>query len=148
MLDRLTSDVVLALRSIRAAPAMPLAAVLTTSLGVGINLAMAGLIDRALLSPPAHVAHPEQIFTVGYEVSSPSGEKGIASTASYLTYEAVQSRRSSEHDRERHRTDEETRASSCASIELTTIAHYFAASRRFTHSSEISTAGLHQMIAA
>lgn len=92
MLDRLTSDVVLALRGIRAAPAMPLAAVFTTSLAVGINLAMAGLIDRALLSPPAHVVHPEQVFTVGFEVRSPSGEKGIASTASYLTYEAVQSR--------------------------------------------------------
>jgi putative ABC transport system permease protein len=92
MLDRLTSDITLALRSIRAAPAIPLAAVLTTSLAVGINLAMAGLIDRALLSPPAYVVHPEQLFTVGFEVRSPSGENGIAATASYLTYDAVQSR--------------------------------------------------------
>ena len=92
MLDRLTSDIVLALRGIRAAPAIPLAAVLTTSLAVGINLAMAGLIDRALLSPPAYVVHPEQVFTVGFEVRSPSGEKGVAGTASYLTYEAAQSR--------------------------------------------------------
>ena len=36
MLDRLTSDIVLALRSIRAAPALPFAAVLTTSLAVAI----------------------------------------------------------------------------------------------------------------
>jgi len=92
VLDRLTSDVVLALRGIRAAPAIPFAAVLTTSLAVGINLAMAGLIDRALLSPPAHVVHPEQVFTVGFEVRSPSGQRDIASTASYLTYEALQSR--------------------------------------------------------
>ena len=92
MFDRLTADIVLALRGIRAAPAIPFAAVLTTSLAVGINLAMAGLIDRALLAPPAYVVHPEQVFTVGYEVSAPSGDKGVVSTASYLTYEAVQSR--------------------------------------------------------
>ena len=92
MLDRLSSDIVLALRGIRAAPAIPVAAVLTTSLAVGINLAMAGLIDRALLSPPAHVVHPEQVFTVGFEVRSPSGETGVVGTASYLTYEAAHSR--------------------------------------------------------
>ena len=92
MLDRLTSDIVLALRGIRAAPAIPFAAVLTTSLAVAINLAMAGLIDRALLSPPAHVVHPEQVFTVGFEMRSPAGERGVGSTASYLTYEAAQSR--------------------------------------------------------
>jgi len=92
MVDQVTSDVVLALRGIRAAPGIPLAAVLTTSLAVAINLAMAGLIDRALLSPPAHVARPEQIFTVGCEVRSPSGEQGIASAASYLTYDAIESR--------------------------------------------------------
>jgi predicted permease len=91
MLDRLTSDIVLALRSIRAAPALPFAAVLTTSLAVAINLAMAGLIDRAILSPPAYVEDPEQVFTIGFEVSLPSGAKSIGSTASYLTYAAVES---------------------------------------------------------
>jgi len=86
------SDVLSALRSLRAAPAIPVAAVFTTSLAVAINLAMAGLIDRALLSPPAQVVDPQQVFTVGFEAGSPSGEKNIAATASYLTFEAVQDR--------------------------------------------------------
>lgn len=92
MIDRLMSDVASALRSLRAAPAVPVAVVLTTSLAVAINLAMAGLIDRALLSPPAHVIDPRQVFTVGFEVGSPSGEKSVAATASYLTFEAVRDR--------------------------------------------------------
>jgi putative ABC transport system permease protein len=89
MVDRLVSDVVSALRSLRAAPAIPLAAVVTAALAVAMNLAMAGLIDRALLSPPDFVVDPHQVFTVGFEVSSPSREKGVTSTASYLTFEAV-----------------------------------------------------------
>src|SRR5688572_9078211 len=92
MIDRLMSDVASALRSLRAAPAIPAAVVLTTSLAVAINLAMAGLIDRALLSPPAHVVDPQQVFTLGFEGRSASGEKSVAATASYLTFEAVQDR--------------------------------------------------------
>lgn len=92
MIDRLMSDVTSALRSLRAAPAIPVAAVLTTSLAVAINLAMAGLIDRALLSPPAHVVDPQQVFTVGLEISSSSGEKNVAATASYLAFEAIRDR--------------------------------------------------------
>jgi hypothetical protein len=45
MFDRLMVDVVSALRSLWASPAVPIAAVLTTSLAVAMNLAMAGLID-------------------------------------------------------------------------------------------------------
>ena len=92
MIDRLMSDIVSAFRSLRAAPAIPVAAVLTTSLAVAINLAMASLIDRALLSPPAYVVDPQQVFTVGFEVASPSGEKSVVATASYLTFEAVEDR--------------------------------------------------------
>jgi predicted permease len=92
MIDRLMSDVASALRSLRAASAIPVAAVFTTAIAVAINLTMAGLIDRALLSPPAHVVDPQQVFTVGFEVRLSSGEKSVASTASYLTFEAVQDR--------------------------------------------------------
>ena len=48
MLDRLSADVASALRSLAAAPALPVAAILTTALAVAMNLAMLGLIDRAL----------------------------------------------------------------------------------------------------
>lgn len=86
------SDVWSALRSLRAAPAIPVAAVLTSALAVAINLAMAGLIDRALLSPPAHVVDPRQVFTVGFEVGTPTGEKSVVATASYPTFVAIQDR--------------------------------------------------------
>jgi predicted permease len=92
MLDRLAVDVVSALRGLRAAPAVPIAAVLTTSLAVGVNLAMAGLIDRALLSPPAHIVEPERVFTVGFEVAAATGERSVVGPVSFPIFEAVQDR--------------------------------------------------------
>jgi hypothetical protein len=65
-LDRTLQDLRYAGREFRRTPAVPLAIVLTTALAVGINLAMVGLIDRALLSPPAHVVYPERVFTVAF----------------------------------------------------------------------------------
>jgi putative ABC transport system permease protein len=89
MIDRLIVDVRSAIRSLRATPAIPIAVVLTTALAVGINLAMAGLIDRALLSPPPHVSDPDRVFTVGFESAAPSGEKFLAGTTTFLTFEAI-----------------------------------------------------------
>jgi putative ABC transport system permease protein len=89
MPDRSIVDLVAALRSLRAAPAVPAAIILTTALAVGINLAMAGLIDRALLSPPPHVVDPDRVFTVAFEITDPAGEKGLGSTTSFLSFEAI-----------------------------------------------------------
>jgi hypothetical protein len=61
-LDRTLQDLRCAGRGFRRTPAMPVAIILTTALAVGINLAMAGLIDRALLRPPAHVVDPQRVF--------------------------------------------------------------------------------------
>ena len=76
-------------RGFRRTPAVPLAIVLTTALAVGINLAMVGLIDRALLSPPAHVVDPERVFTVAFETAGPAGEKGLVATTSFPSFEAI-----------------------------------------------------------
>src|SRR5262245_41672114 len=85
MIDDLRS----AVRSLKAAPAIPVAVVLTTALAVGINLAMVGLIDRALLSPPPHVVDPDRVCTVGFEATGPSGDKVIGGTTTFLTFEAI-----------------------------------------------------------
>ena len=89
MPDRSVVDLLTAVRSLRAAPAVPIAIILTTALAVGINLAMAGLIDRALLSPPPHVVDPDRVFTVAFETTGPSGEKGLAATTTFLAFEAI-----------------------------------------------------------
>jgi putative ABC transport system permease protein len=88
-LDRTLQDLRYAGREFRRTPAVPLAIVLTTALAVGINLAMVGLIDRALLSPPAHVVDPERVFTVAFETTGPSGEKGLVATTSVPSFEAI-----------------------------------------------------------
>src|SRR5687767_5595037 len=88
-LDRTLQDLRYAGRGLRRAPAVPVAIVLTTALAVGINLAMAGLIDRALLSPPAHVVDPERVFTVAFETAGPSGEKGLVATTSFPSFESI-----------------------------------------------------------
>src|SRR5688572_29481832 len=91
MLDRLIVDLRSATRSLRARPAIPVAAILTTALAVGINLAMVGLIDRALLSPPALVVAPDRVFTIGFEIAGPSGETGLVATTSFQRFTAIRS---------------------------------------------------------
>ena len=90
MPDRFIVDLVSSVRSLRAAPGIPIAVILTTALAVGMNLAMVGLIDRALLSPPSHVVDPDRVFTVGFEITGSSGDKGLTGVASFPMFEAIQ----------------------------------------------------------
>src|SRR5689334_20000769 len=88
-IDHALQDFRYAARGLRRTPAIPVAIIVTTALAVGINLAMVGLIDRALLSPPAHVIDPDRVFSIGFETTAPSGEKGLTATTSFLTFEAI-----------------------------------------------------------
>ena len=88
-LDHTVQDFRYAVRGLRRTPAIPVAIILTTALAVGVNLAMVGLIDRALLSPPAHIIDPHCVFSIAFETTGPSGEKGLASTTSFLSFEAI-----------------------------------------------------------
>ncbi|MGE0353781.1 MAG: ADOP family duplicated permease [Gemmatimonadales bacterium] len=60
-LRTLGADVILALRGIRRSPGFALVVALTLGLGIGANATMFGIIDRLLLSPPAHVENPDQV---------------------------------------------------------------------------------------
>jgi putative ABC transport system permease protein len=67
MTERLRLDILSAVRALGRAPRTTAAAVLTIAVAVGLNLAMFGLIDRALLSPPAHVVEADRVFTLAFE---------------------------------------------------------------------------------
>jgi predicted permease len=88
-LDHTVQDLRYAIRGLRRTPGIPVAIILTTALAVGVNLAMVGLIDRALLSPPAHIIDPQRVFSIAFETIGPSGEKGLVGTTSFLSFEAI-----------------------------------------------------------
>lgn len=65
LLERLRSvldDVRYAARSVSRERGYALVVVLTLALGIGANATMFGLLDRLLLSGPAHVVEPEQLY--------------------------------------------------------------------------------------
>src|SRR6185436_9905005 len=76
MLERLRADIFSAARSLAATPVPVLAAILTLAVAVGVNLAMFGLIDRAVISPAAHLVEPERLFTIG--IVPPSAKPGTS----------------------------------------------------------------------
>ena len=89
MLERLTSDVVAAFRSLRRMPLLVGGALLTLALAVGLNVAIFGLIDRALFAPPPRVTAPEQVFGLGF--AAPGDEHSPASmrSTSYVAFNAI-----------------------------------------------------------
>lgn len=65
---------------------------LTLAVAVGLNLAMLGLVDRALLSPPPQVIDADHVFTLAFEVpqaQAAQGARGRMTTTSYVAFEAV-----------------------------------------------------------
>jgi putative ABC transport system permease protein len=92
MLERLRSDVLTATRSLIATPMPVLGAIITLAVAVGVNLAVFGLIDRALLSPPSHVVAPERLFTIA--IVPPGASPGAApmTTTSYVAFETIRDR--------------------------------------------------------
>ena len=67
MIDRLRVDASSAIRALRRSPGTLTAALVMLAMAAGINLAMFGLIDRAILGPPAHVPDPARVFTIAFE---------------------------------------------------------------------------------
>lgn len=77
-------DVPYALRALKSAPAAAGAAVFILALSIGINAAMVGLVERALLGPPAQVVEPDRLVTLAFV-----RDDARATTTSYVTYAAV-----------------------------------------------------------
>jgi predicted permease len=89
MFERLRIDALSALRSLVATPVPVIATVVTLAVSVGVNLAMFGLIDRAVLSPPQRVDRPERIVTLGF--LPPGAKPGSApmTSTSFVAFTTV-----------------------------------------------------------
>lgn len=86
--DRVRFDLVTAYRSLRSTPGPTLAAVGTLALAAGVNLAMFGLLDRALLSPPSHLVEPSKLFTAVFHGNDDT-KNSIRTSTSYVTYRSM-----------------------------------------------------------
>ena len=81
--------------SLRSHPFLVFAAILTLALATGVNLAMVSLVDRALLSAPAHVRDPTALYTVGFAVPGERATTAMMTTSSYVTYDVIRTQVSS-----------------------------------------------------
>jgi predicted permease len=73
-------------------PGFTLVVVLTFALGLGVNAAMFGLVDRLLLSGPAHVRAPAELVRIYRTVNSASGDANTTSLSSYAQFTAIRER--------------------------------------------------------
>src|SRR5262245_1940307 len=87
MPERVLAGFVAAVRSLFTAPLSAAAAVGTLAVAVVLNLAMTGLIDRALLSPPAHIVDPGSVVTLTFHANG--NDAGLVTTTSYVTFRAL-----------------------------------------------------------
>lgn len=92
MLERLKGEFIVACRSLAATPVPVTAAILTLAVAVGVNLAMFGLIGRALLNPPAHVAGAGQVFTLSFGRAEDAPGAAAMTTTSFPTFAAIRDR--------------------------------------------------------
>ena len=78
----------MAMRSLRAHSGLLAAAILTLALATGLNAAMVGLVGRAFLNPPDHLADPERLVTLAFERGEGDRRFRMTST-SYVAFAAV-----------------------------------------------------------
>jgi putative ABC transport system permease protein len=62
--DAAMRDVRYAVRGLRARPSFTIAVVVTLGLGIGVNAAMFGVLDRLLLRPPEYMVDPSRVHRV------------------------------------------------------------------------------------
>src|SRR5688572_1730206 len=89
MVQRLSSDLRSAVRSLAATPIPVLAAVVTLAVSVGVNLAMFGLINRAVVRPAQHVVDPEALFTIGVMPAEAAPGSTPMTTTSYVAFTSI-----------------------------------------------------------
>jgi len=91
-LDRLhvlRDDLRLALRALRRAPVFSLAVVITLALGIGATATTAGLVDRLLFRPPAHVRAPAELRRLYVTVTEGGRMRAPDASLSYPALAAV-----------------------------------------------------------
>jgi predicted permease len=86
LLDQFFQDLRYSLRGLRARPAFTAAVVITLGLGVGVNTAMFGIIDRAMLRAPRYLRDPASVNRVFVEWTAPDGSRGPERALAYTRY--------------------------------------------------------------
>lgn len=89
MLERIRADVSSATRSLVSTPVPVFAAIITLSVAVGVNLAVFGLIDRAVVSPAVGIAAPERLFTLGIIPPGSKPGAGPMTSTSYVGFTSI-----------------------------------------------------------
>jgi putative ABC transport system permease protein len=77
------------LRSLRSRPGPSIVAVVCLALGIGVNLALVGMIDTLTYRPPTGVAEPESLVRVRLGASAGPVARGAGPAASYPGYARV-----------------------------------------------------------
>lgn len=84
----LLQELRIAWRSLRAQPAFTALAVLTIAVGIGANAVMFGIVDRLILSPPAHVQDADRIARL-YFREGPAPDAAAWTAVNYPVYVAI-----------------------------------------------------------
>jgi predicted permease len=82
-------DVRYAGRNLRRAPVMTAVVVSTLALGIGANAAMFGVLDRLLVSGPAHVDDLDRVVRVYFTRTPENGLQRTFARTNYATYTAL-----------------------------------------------------------
>jgi putative ABC transport system permease protein len=83
VLENIARDVRYALRGVRARPLFSGVVVLTLAVGVGVNTAMFGIIDRLLLRPPAYLIDPASVHRVYLQSTAIDGRRVTDNATEY-----------------------------------------------------------------
>jgi predicted permease len=84
-------DVRLSLRGVLREPAFSASIIITLALGIGVNAAMFGVVDRLLLRGPDHVREPERVRRLQIAFQRPGRDLQRNGWFGYTTYKTLQS---------------------------------------------------------
>ncbi|HWH51422.1 MAG TPA: ADOP family duplicated permease [Gemmatimonadaceae bacterium] len=84
--EQLAQDVRYALRGMRARPLFTGVIVATLAIGVGVNAAMFGVLDRTFLRPPARLIDPASVNRVFVDWTGSDGTRGAQVNVAYPQY--------------------------------------------------------------
>lgn len=87
LIDHVAQDVKYALRGIRSRPAFTAVVIATLGLGVGVNAAMFGVIDRLMFRAPRYLIDPASVNRVYTAELNAQGERPIDRSLEYPRYE-------------------------------------------------------------
>jgi putative ABC transport system permease protein len=85
--EHVAQDAKYALRGIRARPAFTAVVVATLGLGVGVNTAMFGVIDRMMFRAPAYLVDPSSVNRVYLTFTGAQGDRPYDRSIEYRRYE-------------------------------------------------------------